>query len=189
MIGVAPLRLGIGSFHAMFSSVDHFVGSPFSLLMPLACGPRHAGQFSACNVATRARQLVVRTARNRFGTGTILQGHDPRSIRRPVPRVCGWAISRRSARGGSVPSFRRRQSRRVPRRCRAAGEIPDRTTSPAPGRRPVRAGTPPREGCGTNSGHRSPGVSTECDAIVESRNAGQRDRRSGCSQEPAASDR
>ena len=36
MIGVAPLRLGIGSFHAMFSAVDHFVGSPFSLLMPLA---------------------------------------------------------------------------------------------------------------------------------------------------------
>src|SRR6188472_1689753 len=32
MIGVAPLRLGIGSFHAMFSpvSADHFNGSPFA---------------------------------------------------------------------------------------------------------------------------------------------------------------
>src|SRR5512145_66082 len=45
MIGVDPLRLGIGSFHAMFSSIDHLIGSPFSALTPLSLGPRHCGQF------------------------------------------------------------------------------------------------------------------------------------------------
>ena len=45
-MGVAPLRLGISSFQATFSVVDHFSGTPFSVLTPFACGPRHAGQFS-----------------------------------------------------------------------------------------------------------------------------------------------
>src|SRR5688572_1093342 len=53
-IGVAPLRLGIGIFHAMFSplAVDHLTGSPFSLDMPVSFGPRHCGQFSAESAAT-----------------------------------------------------------------------------------------------------------------------------------------
>src|SRR5262245_48828425 len=74
MIGVAPLRLGSGIFHAMFSVVDHFVGRPFSMLMPLASGPRQVGQFSAAErVATNARQPTPRKARNRFNTA-LLQG-------------------------------------------------------------------------------------------------------------------
>ena len=56
MIGVDPLRPGIGSFHAMFSVVDHFTGSPVSELMPFIPGPRQAGQFSADSV-TRAKPL------------------------------------------------------------------------------------------------------------------------------------
>src|SRR5688500_12249272 len=51
MIGVDPLRPGIGNFQAMFSSVDHFRGSPRSVLMPFMAGPRQAGQFSAESVA------------------------------------------------------------------------------------------------------------------------------------------
>jgi hypothetical protein len=51
MMGVEPLRPGIGTFHAMFSSGDHFKGRPFSELMPFNAGPRHCGQFSADSVA------------------------------------------------------------------------------------------------------------------------------------------
>src|SRR5688500_15653559 len=68
MIGVEPLRLGTGSFHAMFSVVDHLIGRPFSPLTPLASGPRHAGQLSADNVTTNARQPIDTNAGNRFDT-------------------------------------------------------------------------------------------------------------------------
>src|SRR5215204_3872633 len=53
MIGVAPLRLGIGSFQAMLSPVsdDHFSGSPFASLTPFIRGPRQCGQFAAASEA------------------------------------------------------------------------------------------------------------------------------------------
>src|SRR5687768_8830252 len=65
MIGVAPLRLGIGSFHAMLSpvAVDHFSGRPFSALAPVASGPRHCGQLSA-DTDTAAAATVIVSARN-----------------------------------------------------------------------------------------------------------------------------
>ena len=47
MIGVEPDHAGSGSFHVMFSVVDHFTGRLVSALIPLAEGPRHCGQFSA----------------------------------------------------------------------------------------------------------------------------------------------
>ncbi len=61
MIGVAPLRLGIGSFHAMLSPVpvDHFSGNPFSALAPVARGPRHCGQLSADKVTAAAAIVIV----------------------------------------------------------------------------------------------------------------------------------
>src|SRR5688572_4203679 len=60
MIGVDPLHSGIASFQATFSSVVHFTGRFFSVLMPLSDGPRHCGQLSA-----RAEMKVNRTiARN-----------------------------------------------------------------------------------------------------------------------------
>jgi hypothetical protein len=53
----------------MFSVVDHFVGSPFSVLMPLASGPRQAGQLSAAErVTTNAAHPAQRNARNDFDT-------------------------------------------------------------------------------------------------------------------------
>ncbi len=63
MIGVAPLRLGIGTFQAMFSpvAVDHFSGSPVSVLWPVASGPRHWGQLSAESVTTAAASIVINT--------------------------------------------------------------------------------------------------------------------------------
>src|SRR5688500_8745514 len=76
-IGVAPLRDGIASFHAMFSpvDVDHFTGSPFSPLTPVNCGPRHCGQLSAESMATDAE--VTRSVTNRrlrFTRMKLLQG-------------------------------------------------------------------------------------------------------------------
>ena len=64
MIGVAPLRLGIGTFQAMLSpvAVDHFTGSPFSAPAPVASGPRHCGQFSAETVARCGRTYRERQA-------------------------------------------------------------------------------------------------------------------------------
>ena len=47
MIGVAPDREGIGSFHAMPSEGDHERGRPRSALTPLSSGPRHCGQLAA----------------------------------------------------------------------------------------------------------------------------------------------
>src|SRR5580704_789188 len=45
-IGVAPDRLGISSFHAIFSVALQCRGRSFSVLMPFMEGPRHCGQFS-----------------------------------------------------------------------------------------------------------------------------------------------
>src|SRR5437870_13540563 len=47
MMGVAPVRLGIASFHAMFSVLLQRTGRFFSVLVPFRNGPRHCGQFSA----------------------------------------------------------------------------------------------------------------------------------------------
>ena len=49
MIGVDPDIAGIGSFQRMFSVpvADHFVGRFFSVLIPLADGPRQCGQLSS----------------------------------------------------------------------------------------------------------------------------------------------
>ena len=58
MIGVDPLRPGIGSFQAMFSVVLHLSGRPFSVLMPFIAGPRHCGQFSADSVAAVATATI-----------------------------------------------------------------------------------------------------------------------------------
>jgi hypothetical protein len=40
---------GTATFHAMFSVADHWVGIPFSRLIPSPKGPRQPGQFSAIN--------------------------------------------------------------------------------------------------------------------------------------------
>ena len=58
IIGVEPLRPGIGSFHVMFSVVLHLMGRPFSLLTPFSDGPRHCGQFSADNVTAAATATI-----------------------------------------------------------------------------------------------------------------------------------
>jgi hypothetical protein len=71
MIGVEPLRPGIGTFHAMFSSGDHFKGSPFSVLMPFIAGPRHCGQFSADRVAM-AIELKKPAVITRLSTSILL---------------------------------------------------------------------------------------------------------------------
>ena len=42
-------------FHAMFSSADHFVGTPFSRLLPSPRGPRQVGQSSAAATEVSAR--------------------------------------------------------------------------------------------------------------------------------------
>jgi hypothetical protein len=49
----------MSSFHATFSVVDHFSGTPFSVLTPLAAGPRHAGQFSADTVVMAANPTAT----------------------------------------------------------------------------------------------------------------------------------
>src|SRR5512134_3183965 len=46
MIGVDPLRPGMGSFHAMFSVAFHLTGSPVAVLTPFSEGPRHCGQLA-----------------------------------------------------------------------------------------------------------------------------------------------
>jgi hypothetical protein len=66
MIGVEPLRPGIGSFQAMFSSVDHLIGKPVSMLVPFDAGPRHAGQLSADKVTTVAIEIERDVNNNRF---------------------------------------------------------------------------------------------------------------------------
>ena len=47
IIGVDPLKSGMATFQATFSSAVHLTGRFFSLLTPLRLGPRHCGQFSA----------------------------------------------------------------------------------------------------------------------------------------------
>src|SRR5918998_1535419 len=51
MIGVEPVREGVGSFHAMFWVGDQVRTRPVSLLSPLSSGPRHCGQCSAARAA------------------------------------------------------------------------------------------------------------------------------------------
>src|SRR5262245_21348918 len=48
MIGVEPLQLGSATFQVMFTSALHFKGKFFSLLTPIALGPRHGGECAAC---------------------------------------------------------------------------------------------------------------------------------------------
>ncbi len=85
MIGVAPVRLGIGSFQATFSSGDHFTGSPFSLLTPLRRGPRHCGQFSAERPIPVDRP-TVKVSASRLLTIAFLQTGIVMQIR---PPPCG----------------------------------------------------------------------------------------------------
>src|SRR5258708_420571 len=56
IIGVAPLRLGIGMRQVTFSVLDQATGRFFSPLVPSRLGPRHCGQFSA--IASRAKEIV-----------------------------------------------------------------------------------------------------------------------------------
>ena len=63
MIGVAPLRLGIGSFQATFSVWVQLVTRPRSRLTPFSSGPRHCGQLSAKSVTVMsdaARMLTLK---------------------------------------------------------------------------------------------------------------------------------
>jgi hypothetical protein len=66
MIGVDPLRPGIGNFQAMFSSVDHLIGKPVSMLVPFNAGPRHAGQLSADSVTMVAIERERDVSSSRF---------------------------------------------------------------------------------------------------------------------------
>src|SRR5262245_34535250 len=59
MIGVEPLRLGMGSVHVTFSVLLHLVGRLCSVLMPSSVGPRHWGQFSAAPEAARIRATII----------------------------------------------------------------------------------------------------------------------------------
>src|SRR5262249_49498586 len=64
MIGVAPLRSGMGSFQAMLSSGVQRTGRFFSGLIPFSPGPRHCGQFSASRGGPEAaRRANARHAR------------------------------------------------------------------------------------------------------------------------------
>src|SRR5688500_18727587 len=65
IIGVDPLREGIGSFHAMFSVGDQVRASPVSLPTPLSSGPRHCGQLSA------ARSAALETSKKRAAAETV----------------------------------------------------------------------------------------------------------------------
>jgi hypothetical protein len=58
MIGVEPLRPGIGIFHAMFSVLLHLIGNPVAGLTPFSAGPRHCGQSAAESVATAATTTI-----------------------------------------------------------------------------------------------------------------------------------
>lgn len=64
MIGVEPVREGVGTVHAMFSVGDQVRARPVSLLTPLSPGPRHCGQLSAARraalEASMSRALAAR---------------------------------------------------------------------------------------------------------------------------------
>src|SRR4026207_1905715 len=66
-MGVDPDHVGSDNFHVMFSVVVHVTGRFVSPLMPLADGPRHCGQFSAC--ATRV--TVTLRATDKVATASI----------------------------------------------------------------------------------------------------------------------
>ena len=51
MMGVAPVRDGIGNFQAMPSVALHFTGRPVSALTPFSVGPRHCGQLASTGAA------------------------------------------------------------------------------------------------------------------------------------------
>src|SRR5688500_4266090 len=67
MMGVEPVRDGMGSFQAMFVSGVHVRGRPRSALTPLSPGPRHCGQLSAETAALAATESerAIRTADGR----------------------------------------------------------------------------------------------------------------------------
>ena len=66
MIGVDPLRPGIANFQVMFSSGDHFIGRPVSVLVPFIAGPRQWGQLSADKVTTAAMARERDVINSRF---------------------------------------------------------------------------------------------------------------------------
>src|SRR5437764_5420988 len=62
IIGVAPLLVGRGSFHATFSSRVQRTGRLVSWLTPSRLGPRHCGQFSPrTDGIDRAKQMTAMT--------------------------------------------------------------------------------------------------------------------------------
>src|SRR5687767_2933380 len=67
MIGVEPVREGVGSFQAMFDVGDHVRTRPTSVLDPLSSGPRHCGQFSA------ARRAALRVSTNRVAAAGMVR--------------------------------------------------------------------------------------------------------------------
>src|ERR1039457_1277370 len=99
MMGVEPLQAGIGSFHAMFSVVDHFTGRFFSPLIPLSWGPRHCGQFSASAELPSDRSVSrlspsfigARILRRDGRWGGLSDARLPRSAR-SGPSACGCAL-------------------------------------------------------------------------------------------------
>src|SRR5262245_6444795 len=135
----------------MFSWVDHLSGTFFSTLIPLACGPRHAGQLSA---ETLIAAITARTRENtmRLVTSTLLQSDSLIQVGRETAgagvqaQVLG--LTHRSGRAGSALSSHPRQSRCGWRRCRVAGDTMDRTTHPARDRVRGRADSRPEADCG-----------------------------------------
>src|SRR3989442_15483852 len=90
MMGVAPVLLGMASFHTTFSVLLHLTGRFFSLLRPLAVGPRHAGQFSAsegCANALRIRaerekrRSILSSISSLFRSESVQQGRPQRRSR------------------------------------------------------------------------------------------------------------
>src|SRR6185503_5057645 len=93
MIGVAPVQLGIASFHVMFSWLLQRTGRFVSLLTPFMLGPRHWGQLSArtmptgTNKTTNDRRINLRTVFTLLnGNGAIVE----HSSEKEKPEIPCW---------------------------------------------------------------------------------------------------
>src|SRR5688500_6790876 len=73
MIAVDPDHSGSASRHAMFSVFHQRTGRLVSPLTLFAAGPRHAGQFSACGMATEQSTSISMNK-------NALHANDPRTL-------------------------------------------------------------------------------------------------------------
>jgi hypothetical protein len=98
-MGVAPLRLGIASFQATFSTGVQVLVNPRSRLTPFKSGPLHCGQLSAPTVApaTHAATTLIQMVRRTMMPPAVIvsQGRIAGAWRRrsrfDAPRSTGLA--------------------------------------------------------------------------------------------------